>query len=100
MPDYNEEAIRLLQQQQMLAQMSPEQKLAYQKQYEAYMLQVQQQEEMMRQQAEYERQIKEGGGVPPVSAKTQSRIEKLKEQFEKKRIQDSIAAVNKGIQIK
>lgn len=98
--EYNEEAITRWQQQMAMAQMSPEERAEYQRQYEMYMLQMQQQEQMIAQQKEYERRVREGGGVPPVSDKTQSRIEALKKQFEEKRKQDSIAKINKGIQIK
>lgn len=97
---YDEEAIKQWQQQMAVAQMSPEQRAEYQRQYEMYMLQMQEQQRMIAQQKEYERRIREGGGVPPVSQKTQSTIEKLKREFEEKRKQDSIAKVNKGFEIK
>jgi len=99
MPEYNEQAIAEWQQQMAIAQMSPEQRAEYQRQYQMYMQQMQQQEHMMKLQKEYEQKMRENGGVPPVSEKTQSRIEKLKLQFEAKRIKDSIANAGKGVQI-
>ena len=86
--EYNEEAITRWQQKMAMSQMSPEQRAEYQRQYEMYMLQMEQQKQMIAQQKEYERRVREGGGVPPVSDKTQSRIEKLKKEFEEKRRRD------------
>lgn len=95
MPKYDEQAIQLQQQQMMLNQMSPEQRAAYIQQYQAYMQQMAMQEELIRQQQEYERKMQENGGVPPVSDKMQSKIEQLKQEYERKRIQDSIANAKK-----
>lgn len=95
MPKYDERAMQMQQQQMMLEQMSPAQRAQYMQQYQEYMQQMAMQEEMIRQQQEYERQIRANGGIPPVSNKTQSKIEKLKAEFEKKRIQDSIANAKK-----
>jgi uncharacterized membrane protein YeiB len=95
MPKYDERAMQMQQQQMMLEQMTPSQRQQYMQQYQAYMQQMAMQEEMIRQQKEYERQIRQNGGIPPVSDKTQSKIEKLKAEFERKRIQDSIANAKK-----
>jgi hypothetical protein len=95
MPAFDEQAIKLQQQQQILSQMTPAQKAEYQRQYNEYMQQLEMQEEYLRQKEEYERQMKNGEYVPPVSKKTQSKIEELKEKFRQKQIQDSLELLMK-----
>lgn len=100
MPKFDEQAIMEQQRQQMLSQMTPAQRAKYQQEYLEYMQQMQMQEEYLRQKEEYERQMENGEFIPPVSQKTQSKIEQLKEQFRQKQIKDSLDQLNKAPSIK
>lgn len=87
MPKYDEQAMMQQQQQMMLSQMSPQERAEYMRKYQEYLEQMKRQSDMIKAQKEYERRMNE---PVKLSDETQSKVDKLKAEFERKRIQDSI----------